>query len=133
MANWSNEQVRALKALGIPLFEMGSTATETPSTDVNAETTPSEPVQKQPANTATQDVKRTFYQVGVWTLSFPVEVPVPRFQWLEDLSRAFDTRPTQVSSPEHNSVVDCTAYAKSALSPDEKRALWAQLKPLLQP
>ncbi|CUS49429.1 MAG: hypothetical protein HLUCCO02_11910 [Idiomarinaceae bacterium HL-53] len=116
MTQWTANQRAALNALKIPSLELKSTA-QAPTADLVS---------------APEEPQEWLYQVGVWTLCFPNELPVPRYPWLEDLCRAYDTRPTHINGAKAGqTVVNCAFVAKPLLSQEEKRTLWAQLKPLL--
>lgn len=128
--SWSPQQLAALKAFKMPMYQSLETQPVAPAISHEPTATPEK---AKPEEQVQPDVQQTYYQVGIWTLYFPNEVPVPRYQWLDDLSKAFDTRPTQINRPSESTVViDCTAYAKPHLSQQEKQSLWAQLKPYLQ-
>ncbi|WP_113907290.1 hypothetical protein [Aliidiomarina celeris] len=115
---WSAEQLAALDALKIPRYDLcerpGSPAVQAAQADVT--------------ETPTQVA---LYQLGPWLLQFPTPLPVGNFPWLMDLSQYIESRPTLVSSAGQKPVIDCSPYAKSRLTPEEKRALWNLLKPFI--
>lgn len=150
MNMWTELQSSALDALGIPRYQLNQTlakaAAEPPHAPepVAAEVTraPAVVEQAQSAQVVTPamvelvepeaEPQPVLYQLGPWLLQFPQALPVNYYPWLKDLSQFIESRPTQVSAAGNKTIVDCTVVAKDILSQEEKRALWQQLKPLLE-
>ncbi|WP_194755260.1 superantigen-like protein SSL4 [Aliidiomarina indica] len=73
------------------------------------------------------------YKLGPWALEFSHELPVDRYPWINDLGSYIGSKPSLISATGDKLVqVNCDAYAKKVLNVDEKKALWALLKPALE-
>ena len=141
---WSKSQIAALEALKIPRYEWlgkspesGNLRTEAHKTEASEESDHSQSI----ANTESAAVSTinaeaqpapALYQLGPWLLGFPSALPVEVFPWLMDLSKYIESRPTLVSDAGDKTVIDCSPYAKMLLTPEEKKTLWALLKPALR-
>jgi hypothetical protein len=72
------------------------------------------------------------YRLGPWYLQFAEQLPAAGYAWLQDLALFIGGNAVQVShAPETVTPINCAAFAQSQLTPEQKRALWNQLKPAL--
>lgn len=127
MSHWTSTQLTCLEALGVPLYTFTGTQ-PIPLAGADKSLTPEqsiEPVEASPipANS------RYLYKLGPWVLEFNQRLPVQGYTWLNDLAKYCQAQPAEVSGAEHT--VNVNAYARDYLQPEEKKALWAQLKSVL--
>lgn len=119
---WTQSQRQALQCLGIDpeiFLDWPSASPQTLAT-------------QPPEDAEAEAVLPSLYKLGPWALQFPDSLPVERFTWLNDLARFIGSKPIAIShGSDQLTWVDCTAYAQNQLTPEQKKALWAQLKPAL--
>lgn len=144
---WTENQLSALKALNIPLYqctrEVAQADTDNePAHKPEAVTQVAANVEAKTGNGTPKDAPQAaehkttepafyYYQLGPWTLAFNSLLPVQGLPWLADLSQFINNRPTQINQPT-DTPIDCSAYLKPQLAPTEKQTLWALLKPALK-
>ncbi|WP_126767697.1 hypothetical protein [Aliidiomarina iranensis] len=148
---WSSQQRAAMRALGVPVYDFcledgvvedGVVVGELCPQSATADAAPPDTSALEAGDTGAIEsgvvvVELVHYRLGPWFLSFPSDIPAASFDWLRDLSSFIGGRPVQVShipdgaAQASASVVDCGAFAQNGLSPEQKRALWAKLKPAL--
>ncbi|WP_157981292.1 hypothetical protein [Aliidiomarina sanyensis] len=137
---WTAAQRQSLEFLGIDpeLFldwpAPQRTTQQTPDTSLPSETpTASAAITPESTPPATETVAPpSLYKLGPWALQFAEPMPVERFPWVNDLASYIGSKPVEISHVGAQLThVDCSDYAKSSLTPEQKKALWAILKPAL--
>lgn len=145
MSQWTEHQKQCLKALGIPVWDFRGrvAASEQENTESGAvvETTLVNPaaadnvgndadeISDSEAENTSLHQKPALYRLACWYLQFPEPMPGTGYVWVRDLGKAYEDRATQVSNaPVDAQIADCTEYATSELTPEQKRTLWRRLK-----
>jgi|GEM_PF-3347167 len=145
MSQWTEHQKQCLKELDVPIWEFRGTVAapeqQTIESGAVVETTLVNPaaadnVGNNADETSDSEAENTslhqkpaLYRLACWYLQFPEPMPGTGYDWVRDLGKAYNDRATQVSNaPEDAQITDCTDYAASELTPDQKRTLWRRLK-----